>query len=405
MFNKIYSKAAEYENEIVRFLSDLVSVPSFSGKEKQVVEVINDEMKKLNFDEIKIDNLGNIIGRIGNGQSIIAFDAHIDTVYSGDLTQWNTDPFTPVIKNKKIFGRGTADQKSGLASMIYAGKIIKELELNNKYSILFTGTVMEEDCDGLCWQYIIKENKIKPELVIITEPTNMGIFIGQRGRMEIKIKISGKSSHGSAPERGDNAVYKISKIINEIEKLNPVLPSDDFLGKGTVTVTFVSSSSPSLCAVPDGAEIILDRRLTYGETADTVLNEIKSCVEFAGYPEAEIEVLKYNQPAYTELVYPSDKYFPTWKLDLTSVKNSEYLKKAVSTYKNIFNKEPIIDKWTFSTNGVAIAGMFGIPCIGFGPGNEIFAHAPNEYCDVSQLKDAAAFYAAFVYNLNLPGFN
>jgi putative selenium metabolism hydrolase len=255
---------------------------------------------------------------------------------------------------------------------------------------------MEEDCDGLCWQYIIKEDKIKPEMVVITEPTNLNIYRGHRGRMEILVKVKGLSCHASAPERGNNAVYKIARIALEIEKLHERLAYDEFLGKGSVAVTQVFFNSPSQCAVPDAASIQLDRRLTFGETKEIAVAEVKEAAARAGYPDAEVEVLRYEEAAYTGLVYPTEKYYPTWKLD----ENSEYLKDAVETYKNLFDKEPFVDKWTFSTNGVAIMGMFGIPCIGLGPGNEVYAHAPNEACPVDHLSKAAAFYAGLVARLN-----
>jgi putative selenium metabolism hydrolase len=396
IYKQIYYRAKELETETANFLMDMIRVPSFSCKEKEVIQVIKKKMEKTGFDEVRIDGLGSVIGRIGNGKRVIAFDAHIDTVYPGEMSLWNFDPFTPKIEDGKVWGRGSVDQEGGMASMIYAGKMIKEMNLNNDFTIYFTGTVMEEDCDGLCWQYIINEEKIKPELVVITEPTNMNIYRGHRGRMEILISVKGLSCHGSAPERGDNAIYKISRISLEIEKLNERLITDEFLGKGTVTVTQVFFNSPSQCAVPDAASIQLDRRLTYGETKESVVAEVMEACRIAGYPDAKVEVLMYKEKAYTSLVYPTEKYYPTWKLPEESI----YLKDSVYAYKNLFDKEPLIDKWTFSTNGVAIAGMHSIPCIGLGPGNEVYAHAPNEACPVEHLSQAAAFYAGLVAKLN-----
>ena len=395
-YKAIQQRAKALEKDTVRFLADLVRTPSFSSKEKQVIQVIKQEMKKVGFDQVRIDGLGSIIGRIGKGPRAIAFDAHIDTVYPGDLAQWQTDPFKPVVKNGKIWGRGTVDQKGGMASMVYAGKIIKELGLNDQFTIYFTGTVMEEDCDGLCWQYLLNEEKLKPEFVVITEPTNLNIYRGHRGRMEIRVEVKGRSCHGSAPERGDNAIYKIARIALEIEKLNKRLRNDRFLGKGTVTVTEVRSSSPSLCAVADGAGIHLDRRLTAGETKASALAEVRDAAKRAGYPDAKVFVLNYAEAAYTGKVYPMEKYYPTWVLE----EKSPYLKNAVAAYTGVLGKVPLVDKWTFSTNAIAIAGMKGIPCLGLGPGNEVYAHAPNEACPVEHLSKATAFYAGLVARMN-----
>src|ERR1017187_6299925 len=395
-YKAIQQRAKALEKDTVRFLADLVRTPSFSSKEEKVIQVIKKEMKKVGFDQVRIDGLGSIIGRIGKGPRVIAFDAHIDTVYPGDLQQWSFDPFKPRIKDGKIWGRGTVDQKGGMAAMVYAGKIIKELRLNEQFTIYFTGTVMEEDCDGLCWQYLLNEEKLKPEFVVITEPTNLNIYRGHRGRMEIQVEVKGRSCHGSAPERGDNAIYKIARIALEIEKLNERLRKDRFLGKGTVTVTEVRSSSPSLCAVSDGAGIHLDRRLTAGETKASALAEVRDAAKRAGYPDARVFVLNYTEAAYTGKVYPTEKYYPTWMLE----EKSPYLKDAVAAYTGVLGKAPLVDKWTFSTNAVAIAGMKGIPCLGLGPGNEVYAHARNEACPIEHLSRAAAFYAALVARLN-----
>jgi putative selenium metabolism hydrolase len=395
-FEAIRRLAKEMEGDTARFLSELVRTQSFSSKERGVVAVIRKEMKRLGFDGIRVDGLGNIIGRIGRGPRVIAFDGHVDTVYPGDRSQWTFGPFDGKVVGGKLRGRGSVDQKGGVATMIHAGRVIKELGLNDQFTIYFTGTVMEEDCDGLCWQYIINEDKIRPELVVITEPTNLNIYRGHRGRMEIRVEVKGRSCHGSAPERGDNAIYKIARVALEIEKLNGRLRSDPFLGKGTVTISEVRSSSPSLCAVADEAGIHLDRRLTAGETKDSALAEVRDAAARAGCPDANVFVLRYAEAAYTGKVYPTEKYYPTWTLD----EGSAYLKDAVEAYSGVLGRAPLVDKWTFSTNGIASCGMYGIPTLGLGPGNEVQAHAADEACPVGHLSEAVAFYAALVARLN-----
>ena len=353
-------------------------------------------MEAIGFDEVRVDGLGNIIGRIGSGPRVVAFDGHVDTVYPGDRSQWTFDPFEGKVVDGKVRGRGSVDQKGGVAALVHAGRVIKELGLNEQFTIYFTGTVMEEDCDGLCWQYILNEDGIKPELVVITEPTNLNIYRGHRGRIEIRVEVKGRSCHGSAPERGDNAIYKIARVALEIEKLNGRLRSDPFLGKGTVTISEVKSSSPSLCAVADEAGIHLDRRLTAGETKDSAIAEVRDAAARAGCPDARVYVLTYEEAAYTGKVYPTEKYYPTWALDPAS----PLLKSAVEAYAGVLGKAPLVDKWTFSTNGIATAGLKGIPTLGLGPGNEVYAHAADEACPVEHLSAAVAFYAALVARLN-----
>jgi len=395
-FKAILRRAKEMEGDTVRFLCDLVRTQSYSSKERGVIGVIKREMKRAGFDEVRVDGLGNVIGRIGSGKRVMAFDGHVDTVLPGDRSQWTFDPFDGRVVGGKIRGRGSVDQKGGVAAMIHAGRIIKELGLNDQFTVYFTGTVMEEDCDGLCWQYILNEDGMKPELVVITEPTNLNIYRGHRGRMEIRVEVKGRSCHGSAPERGDNAIYKIARIALEIEKLNGRLRGDPFLGKGTVAISEVKSSSPSLCAVADEAGIHLDRRLTAGETKESAIAEVRDAAARAGYPDAKVFVLNYSEAAYTGKVYPTEKYYPTWTLD----EGSPYLRSAVEAYAGVLGKPPLVDKWTFSTNGIATAGLKGIPTFGLGPGNEAYAHAADEACPVEHLGAAVAFYAALVAKLN-----
>jgi putative selenium metabolism hydrolase len=387
---EILQRAESYRTEMACFLRDMCAIPSESCRERQVIERIRAEMEKTGFDEIRVDGMGNILGRIGSGRHVIAMDAHIDTVGIGDRAAWQWDPYAGKFENDILFARGASDQKGGMASMVYAGKIIRDLGLEGDYTLWVTGTVQEEDCDGLCWQYILNEGVLKPDVVIITEATNLAIYRGHRGRMEIGVTARGISCHGSAPERGKNAVYMIAAIAREIEKLNERLAHDDFLGKGTVTVTYVECSTPSLCAVPDRAYIHLDRRLTCGETRDSAVEEVREAIRLAGV-EAEVEVLRYEVPSYTGLVYPTEKYFPTWQIG----ENHRACRAASAAFASIFGSSPKIGKWVFSTNGIATMGMKGIPTIGFGPGDETWAHTTLDQMPVDHLVRAAAFYAGF----------
>ena len=385
---KINELSKKYEMYTAENLSKLIQKKSLSMNEKDAAYELKRQMEEANFDEVKIDGLGNVIGRIGSGKKIIAIDGHIDTVDLGNLENWDFDPLGGEIKDGFVHGRGTVDQKGGPVAAVTAGKIIKELGLENDVTLYVTGTVLEEDCDGLCWKYLVEEEKLIPNAVIITEPTNLNIYRGHRGRMEIEVEFFGVSSHGSAPERGKNAIYDGSKAALAIEKLHLELMEDKFLGKGSVTVTEFISNSPSLCAVSDYAKIHLDRRLTWGEDKELALSQVQNIVKEM---KAKVMLLDYKAEAYTGLEYGMQKYYPTWKLE----ENHPLVEKGVEVYKNLFNSPPIVDKWTFSTNGVTINGYYNIPTIGFGPGNEVLAHAPNEKVPIEHLVKASAFYALF----------
>ena len=392
IYQKINELAEKYRNYTAENLSKLVQIKSLSLGEKEVQLELKRQMQEAGFDEVRIDGLGNVIGRIGEGKKTLAVDGHMDTVDMGNMDNWDFDPLGGEIKDGFVHGRGTVDQEGGPAAFVTTGKILKELGFDKDMTIYFVGSVMEEDCDGLCWKYLVEEEGIKPDVVISTEPTSLGIYRGHRGRMEMHVHFYGVSSHGSAPERGTNAIYMASKTALEIEKLNDRLKFDEFLGKGTITISEMVTGSPSLCAVADYARIHLDRRLTWGETKESAVAEIEELIDGMN---AKVEVLEYKEIAYTGLEYGMEKYYPTWKIP----EDHKMVQLGVKTFKNLFNKEPKVDKWTFSTNGIMTNGIYGIPTIGFGPGNEVLAHAPNEKVAVDDLVAASAFYAAFAYEV------
>ena len=427
-FSKIKAAAEGYEKDMTKFLRDLVRIPGESCEEAGHINRIAEEMRTVGFDKVEIDPQGNVLGYMGAGETLIAYDAHIDTVGIGNINNWRFDPYEGFESDTEIGGRGTSDQMGGIVSAVYGAKIMKDLGLlNDKYTVLVTGTVQEEDCDGLCWQYIINEDKVRPEFVVSTEPTDSGIYRGQRGRMEIRVDVKGISCHGSAPERGDNAIYKMADILQDIrslnendaadgteikglvkmldEKYNPEWKEARFLGRGTVTTSEIFFTSPSRCAVADSCAVSLDRRMTAGETWESCLEEIRSLPNVKKYGEdVKVSMYQYDRPSYKGLVYPIECYFPTWVIP----EDHPVTKALEESYKNMYGNSrigvaetlvmrtarPLTDKWTFSTNGVSIMGRNGIPCIGFGPGAEAQAHAPNEKTWKPDLVVCAAVYAA-----------
>ena len=423
-------RAAEgYLPQMTRFLRDLIAIPSESCEEEGVIRRALREMEELGFDEAYIDGEGNALGFMGTGDRIIAFDGHIDTVGIGNRDNWTDDPYKGYETDGIIYGRGGSDQEGGVVSAIYGARIMKDLGLIPEgCRILVTATVQEEDCDGLCWQYIHNEDGITPEFVVSTEPTDGGIYRGHRGRMEIRVDVAGVSCHGSAPERGDNAIYKMADILREIRALNEngCGPEDEikglvkmldpafnpehwedarFLGRGTCTVSQIFFTSPSRCAVADGCSVSVDRRMTAGETWDSCIREIEALPSVKKYG-AKVSMYMYDRPAWTGLTYETECYFPTW----INRESAPHVQALFEAHRALYGTErqgdasamekrrrPLIDKWTFSTNGVSIQGRYGIPCVGFGPGAESQAHAPNEITWKSDLVRCAAVYALTPY--------
>ncbi len=397
---KILKLAETYRDDTAELLSELIKIKSYSSQEEDICLRLREICGSLGFDEVRIDGLGSVLARVGSGPRVIAFDAHIDTVEVGNPTIWEKDPFSGEIADGFVYGRGASDQKGGAAAMLTAGRILKELAYDGDFSVWFSFTVMEEDCDGMCWKYLIEEENFKPEFIVSTEPTSCRIYRGHRGRMEMVARMKGVSAHGSAPERGVSAAYKASRAALAIEELNEALQPDDdnFLGKGTIVVSQMDVRGPSQCAVPDQAMLYLDRRLTWGEDKELAIRQVKEAAAKAiGEDESSIEVTMpdYGKRGWKDTDYTQELYFPTWKID----EDHPLVQGARKAYKKLWSKEPVIDKWTFSTNLVATTGRHKIPAIGFGPGDENQAHAPNERTRVADLEICSAFYAMLPFLL------
>ena len=433
---KIKQAAEGYKADMARFLRDMIRIPSESCGEKGVVHRIAEELTKLGYDKVEIDGLGNVIGWLGDGDKIIAIDSHIDTVGIGDRARWTHDPYEGYETDDVIYGRGGSDQEGGMAAAAYGGKIMKDLGLLPEgYKLMVVGTVQEEDCDGMCWQYIVNKDfsgpedaRSKIEFVISTEPTDGGIYRGHRGRMEIRVDVRGISCHGSAPERGDNAIYKMADILQDVRALNENDAEDGteikglvkmldakynpehwedarFLGRGTCTTSQIFFTSPSRCAVADSCAISIDRRMTAGETWDSCLDEIRNLPAVKKYgDDVKVSMYMYDRPSWTGEIYETECFFPTW----INRERAAHVQALVDAHHALWGDKrlapdaqaaekrdgrPLTDKWTFSTNGVSIQGRYGIPCVGFGPGAESQAHAPNEITWKQDLVTCAALYA------------
>jgi putative selenium metabolism hydrolase len=393
----ILEKAKAYRDYTAQNLSKLVQVPGFSCTEKERVQLIKRLCEEAGMEELRVDGLGSLLGRIGSGRKVLVIDAHIDTVGVGDPSQWKFPPHSGLVRDGLVHGRGSSDQLGGAASMITAARILKEIAYRGDYTVWFSFTVIEEDCDGLCWKYLIEEEKFKLDLAVSTEPTSCRLYRGHRGRMEIQIDIKGISCHGSAPERGESAAYKAARAALALEKLNAELPPDDdgFLGKGTITVSQIKVQGPSQCAVPDQAMLYCDRRLTWGEDDKLAISQVEKALAEAGVDKFTVKMPEYAQAAYTGKVYKQELYFPTWKIPA----DHPLVLAGVDAYTGLYGTAPTVDKWTFSTNCVAICGRHKIPCIGFGPGDESQAHAPNEINRIDDLETCSAFYAALPFAL------
>jgi len=370
----------EKKQEIVEFLRRLIKTPSLSGHEEAVAEIISQEMKKLGY-LVERDEMGNVVGRRGEkgGRSIL-FDAHMDNVGPGDPENWAHPSFSAEIVDGIMYGRGTADMKGALAAMIY-GCAAPEL----KGELVLTCVVQEETNEGASTRKIIEDKRLRPDACILGEPTDMALSIGQRGRVVFKVTTRGATSHASMPELGENALYKMMPIIDAIRKANEGLPSDPFLGKGTVTVTEMRCMPGGGPIVPDLCEITVDRRTIPSETLEGITEEMRRIAR-----GAEVELIVDEFTTYTGYEAKVKQYFSGWLTD----RSHWLVEESLEALKEALGEEPDLIGWRFSTDGVATAGDLRIPTVGFGPGDPTLAHQPNEHISVEDVIEAAKGYCA-----------
>ncbi len=378
--------AAIHEHAIVQFLREMIAIPAESRNEGDRCRRVLDEYHRLGFDEARFDRLGNVVARIGNGPLKILMDGHIDCVGVGDPEAWEHDPFKGKLAAGKVWGRGAVDELPAIACMAHGMRIARARGFPDAVTVYLTASVMEEDCDGYCLLHLIEEEGIRPDVVILGEPTDLGVYRGQRGRVEAVISARGVSAHAAHPEQGVNALYKLAPILEDLQTLNEHLPTDEFLGKGTVVASHLDCDSASLNAVPAAARLYVDRRLTAGETAAAALEEIRALPSIG---DATVELLEYDERSWTGERARQEKIFPAWVLpeDHLLVRSVADVVAAVS------GARPRISRWGFSTNGVATMGRHGIPSVGFAPGLEELAHTTGEWVAVQDLVTATAAYS------------
>ncbi len=381
----------EISRGVVTFAQALVRIKSYSGEEEGVARRIAAEMESLGYDEVKIDRFGNVLGRVGQGETVILFDSHIDTVRVVDAEQWEVPPFSGEIVDGYLWGRGSVDMKSSIAASVYGAALAKSQGLLAGKTVYVTCTVFEEDCDGEGLKLLLEEHSIHPDYAVICEPSSNVIAIGHKGKAQIIIKTRGISAHGSAPEKGVNAIYEMAEIIRRVEQAHLELAKKSGR-RGSLVMSRISSTSVSLNAVPSECEVYLDRRMVMGETEQTIRDEMEQVI--AG-KNATWELGTLNRTTWTGAALNYVPLHPAWEIDL----NHTLCRALIAAYGETFGRAPDgYDYWDFSTNAVAVVRL-GIPTIGFGPGEYKLAHMRDEKCAVRQVVEACAVYARLIANL------
>lgn len=387
---EIKSRVAERKADIIQFLREICAIPSVDSLIGPVGERIQAEMRKLGFDEARFDKMGNTLGRIGNGPKVLVYDSHIDTVGVGDQNDWEWDPFLGKVEDGCLYARGACDEKGSTPGMVHGLAIARDLGLLDGYTVYYLGN-MEEWCDGIACNALVEHEGLRPDFVVIGEPTKMQVYRGHKGRVEMQVVSKGRSAHAASNHVGDNAIYKLLPVIEGVANLEPKLGDHPFLGHGKITITDMTVETPSINAVPNLAIAFIDRRLTFGESKEDAIQQVRDLIpaKYQANGEIYVEMLQYAEPSYTGFVFPVEKYFPAWALD----ESHPLVQAGVAAAAAIGLTELTPSKWNFSTNGIYWAGKAGIPSIGFGPGEEETAHTVNDSVILDDVVKATEFYA------------
>lgn len=379
------------EKEIIEFAQQLVRIKSYSGQEEEAIKLVEKKMLSMGYDEVIIDQMGNVVGRIGSGPKSILFDSHVDTVEVNDESEWDVPPFSGKIIEGRLHGRGSVDMKSSVAASVYAAAIAKQQGFIKDKSIYVSVTVFEEDCDGENLKHLFKERNLRPDCVVICEPSNNVITLGHKGKAQVRIKTLGVSAHGSAPEKGVNAIYEMAEIIQRVEKRNLELMKTGDV-HGTMVTSKISSIAASLNAVPFECEVYVDRRTVPGETDQDIKIEFDAIINGKN---AAWQWGTLHRRSWTGHEIQYEPFHTAWKIDL----NHPFTKLCVAAYNETFKQQPPhFDFWDFSTNAVTPVSL-GIPTIGFGPGDYKLAHMKNESCEINQIFRACDFYSQVIEHL------
>lgn len=385
----MFDLSSQDRGDLIAFLQDLVSIPSVSTEEKALSERLAEEMRRVGFPNVRRDRIGNVIGCLsaGAGPRLI-YDGHMDTVGIGDPASWSRDPYGAQVEGGVLYGRGACDMKGALAAMVYGAKLLIDTGIQLAGELCMVGVVQEEPCEGLALQVLIEEEGLRPDFVVLGEPSNLQIKRGHRGRLEMKVTVWGRSCHAATPGRGRNAIYDAARLIFGVELLAPQLASDPFLGQGSIAVTQIESSAASRNAIPDTCTFYIDRRLTLGETEAKALAEIQGTIAREGV-EASVKVTEYRATSYTGYECRAKEFYLPWALD----QDHPLVKATSKAIRETLGYWPKVGQWAFSTDGVYTMGRANIPTVGFGPGEERFAHTVDDQIRLDDVVAAARVYA------------
>lgn len=382
------------DHHLLAFLQDIVRIDSTSGREDAVVERIAEEMERLGFDESVVDEAGNAVGRIGSGSPVLLIDCHVDTIPVHQKSSWRHPPFAAEVDGERIYGLGVDDMKASAAASVYGIARLKRHAPPERGTVYVVSSISEEMMEGAALAPTVE--RCAPDFVIIGEPSDLKLCVGQRGRSKLEVVVKGRSSHAGHPEVGLNAAELMAEYIGAAAALKH--PSDDRLGPRILTCIDVHSEPyPSVSQVPNTCTARFDCRFGRGETQESLLAMMRGLASVWD-GRAEKPGLDCH-PYLTEFVahgrrFSEPEFAAAWYTD----PQSDVVKASLAGLAAA-GIEPVMSTYGFCTNGSLTAGIKGIPTVGFGIGREQEAHTVDEWVNLDKLYRGTKGYTALAQHL------
>lgn len=374
------------EEELVMTLQEMIRIKTVNGPgdEKPLAEYMEDKMKSFGMEVDVIDlgnNRANVVGRIkGTGKrEALLLNGHLDTVPPGDV-KWEHGPFSGDIVDGKIYGRGSADMKGGLAGMLAAAKVIKESGIELEGDLIIAGTAGEETDSVGAFDYLNKGGLEGVGAIVIGEPSSCGINVAEKGAFWVEITTFGKTAHGAFPHRGVNAISDMNILLGELLNYKYKYEENELLGYPTMNISTIHGGVKTN-VVPDKCSITVDMRTVPGMSHDDIIKDFKEIIKKIKDKiptfNASIEI-QNNRPA------------------VETATDHPFVKMTQEVIKENFNKYEEPKGVNFYTDAAVFLPPTNLPAVFYGPGDADMAHQPNEHISIDSLVESAKFYIAII---------
>ncbi len=398
MYTMLREQNYALQDDLIDFTKKMIGMPSPSLNEENVAITVAQKMKEIGFDNVMTDDVGNVIGIIAGRENkpVVLLNCHMDTVAPGDGGTWDIPPYQAKVEDNKLYGLGAADCKGGLAAQIFAGALLKRSLLPLEGTLVVAATVAEENGLSIGVRHLmdvtLPKLNLKPDYAILGEPSDMGLYYGHDGWVEIEVRVE-----GSNPFHVDDAAHEIMNEMNFDQKTHST--TDKKLLE-EVSILQPSYDEYKGCR---RATIRMARRVRESENIDQVIGQIKQNAQLIAQPTGgvavDVQVRQEQQKMYNGTASLVRHITNAWSTDPFHpiMDRSRHALSAAGCVVRPGKWE--LDRLRMGTAGSVLVKEYNVPTIGYGPGEESLAHSHNEYVSIDKLSEVAYGTAVIVHSL------